>query len=689
MTTELPVSCNRGCGAGCPLIARVEKGKVTKIFDNPARGTDIIGCVRGYRFTDTAYSPNRITTPLLRRGERGSGEFTSISWEEALQRIAENLGTIRANHGGDSLLTLSGSGSCRGAVHNTSQLGKRFFSFLEGCVTWGNYSCQAMDFTLPHIFGTRETGLDPATLEKSKLIILWGGNVSTTRFGASLETCLRKAKDSGTEIIVIDPRQSSTVRKLASRWIPVNPGTDSVLMAALLHVLISRELVDRDFLDSRTIGFDAIEDYIMGRDDGMEKDPAWAAAICGIEVDEIINFALHYGKTKPSALLPGYSIQRTLGGEDAVRFAAILQAATGNIGLTGGSSGTPSWGGLPGPFFPMLPVPAVPPERRVPVYLWAETVLQREMKCVYNIGVNYLTQGANIETNIKAFLQADFICTHELFITPTARYSDIILPATTWLEREDVVFPSENYLYYSAQAAVPPGECRNDYDILCDLAGLLGFEGEFSFGKTASQWLADFFSQSAIQDISTFKKTGIFDGQDHYRTGLKGFAEDPDGQPLPTPSGRIELSSQRFEANGFNRIPLSLQPFPPAEFPLRLISPHAKNRVNSQNSNLPWRQNDGAELMEMHPDDAREREITDGEKVRVISADGKLTAAVRLTEEVKPGVVCLRQGTWISRNSKGEESGASANWITSAVPTMPSYGSRTHLVWVKIEKFSG
>jgi anaerobic dimethyl sulfoxide reductase subunit A len=688
----IPVSCDRDCGGGCPLLATVRNGRVRKIVDNPLGGDHLRGCIKGYRLMETTYAPDRIVTPLLRTGDRGEGQFKAITWPEALDRVAEKLAEIKQNHGSMCVLPFSGSGSCRAAVHNTSQLTRRFFSLFGGFVDRrDSYSSAAADYTAKHLFGTTHVGVDPETLEKSRLIVLWGANVCSARlFSSRWAPLIAKARSNGARVAVVDPRRSRTVRKLADQWICLRPGTDSALMAAVLYVIISEKRLDHTFVDTYTTGFAELTDYIMGRSDQRSKTPGWAAEICGVAESTITELARHYGSIKPAALLPGLSIQRVLGGEQNYRFAVALQAATGNIGLMGGASGAAPYK-LPGPRFPTIPVPNLRPLPAIPVYLWTDLVLKgvaaghpAKIKAIYSVGANFLNQGSDITRNMRAFETVDFVVTQDLFMTPTARFSDIILPATTSLEREDVITGGDNRLFYSQRAIDPVDGTRHDYDIFTSLARRLGFGDRFSEGRTTGQWLDFLMAQSEVDDIDQFKRSGIYRGPDQQRIGLRAFIQNPLQNPLNTPSGKIEIRSQGFAAAGGTATPEVFMAQPDKSYPLTLITPHCHYRINSQNSNLRWAKHLIDITLTMNQADGQRRGLTSGDRVRVRSAQGEMEITVTLDKHMAPGCVTLFQGGWTTRDKYGVEIGGSANSLSSALPTYPSQGSRTHSIYVEV-----
>ena len=689
----VPVSCNRDCIGGCPLVAHVEDGRVTRIANSPYAGPYMSGCVKGFQAARLLYDPSRLTRPLVRSGPRGSGEFKETSWTTALDLVAEKLAAIKDRHGPESVLQLGGSGSCRGALHNTGRLTARFLALFGGyTATYGGYSSAAISFATPFALGTTQAGIDPGTLQFSNLIILWGANIIDNRFGCEWEARLLEARKRGVPIVVIDPRRTATARRLGTWWLPVRPGTDSALMAAILYVLIEEGLVDRSFVDRYSVGFDELECHVLGHDGTPVKTPEWAQALCGTPAPAIIEFARLYGRTHPAALIPGLSYQRTIGGEEASRLAIALQVATGNLGRLGGSSGAYCQDRLPRPRMGAIPVPASPRRPAIPVYRWPDAILEgreggypTDIRAIYNVGGNYLVQGADVHKSLRAWQKVEFAVCHELFLTPTTRHCDVVLPTTHWLERDDVTFGSGNYIFFSNRAVPPLPECRDDYDIFCELAIRLGFGLAYSEGKDAESWLRSLVADSEVPDYEEFRRTGIHLGRDQLRVGLADFVADPVRHPLRTPSGRVEIASPAYEAQtGFPRVPVSRILPTDERYPLRLVTPKPHYRIHSQGAQIAWFREQEPPVLWMHPEDAAPRGIADGQPVRISSPEGRVCIPVRVTDDIMPGVVCLLQGTWPAFDAEGTDTAGSANVLTSTVPTEPSQGSRTHSVLVQV-----
>jgi anaerobic dimethyl sulfoxide reductase subunit A len=459
-------------------------------------------------------------------------------------------------------------------------------------------------------------------------------------------------------------------------------------------VLLDEELVDTTFVQKYSVGFDELGRHVLGLAGVEPRTPRWAEAVCGTPAETIVEFARLYGRTHPTALIPGLSIQRTIGGEEASRMAIALQVATGNLGVPGGSSGSPLWKNLPYPRMGAIGVPSNPIRSSVPLYCWPDAILEEKaggnpnaIKTIYNVGGNYLVQGSDIHKNRQAFGQVEFAVCHDYVLTPTARHCDVVLPATTFLERDDIVFPDGgNYLLFSNQAVPPLYEARNDYDIFCELAARLGFGAEFSEGKNAGEWLRSFISDSDVPDYEEFRHTGIHMGSDRLRVGLSDFVTDPQDHPLNTPSGLVEVFSAAYAETGFSPIPEWRNLEMDDRHPLRLVTPHPKYRIHSQYDNIPWFKDRERQVLWIHPQDATERGIESEHSICVTSPEGRTRVEARVTENIMPGVVSLVQGAWPSFEADGTDTSGAVNVLTSTVPTWPSGGSRTHSVRVQITR---
>ncbi|MCX6028059.1 MAG: molybdopterin-dependent oxidoreductase [Chloroflexi bacterium] len=694
---SIPVFCGKDCGGNaCPLTATLENGRVTHVANNPAAGKYLLGCSRGYNLPSELYAPDRVLQPLIRVGERGSGRFRAASWEEALRLIADRLADVRAKFGAGAVLNLSSAGSTS-ALHGTGPLLRRFLNLYGGATRCtGSYSTGASQFVLPYLFGNqwKTSGFDAATMQYAEMIVLWGANVLEARLGTEINARLLEAARRGAQIVAIDPRRTRTAQKTGAWWIPCRPGADAALMLAVLYLLLKDDRVDRAFVAAHSTGFEQLEAYILGQDGGQARTPRWAEPLCGVSAEEITRFARAYAAAKPAMLLPGYSIQRVYAGEEPYRLAVALQLITGNFGKLGGSTGSLN-NRLPGPRVGMLPVPAVPNQPSVPVTRWPDAVLEgrsggypEELHAIYSVGGNYLNQGAQITKNIAALQKVDFAVCHEIFLTPTARYCDVVLPAAHALEKEDIGLPwAGNFLTYKPQAVPPRGGARTDYDILCDLAERLGFGAQFSEGRTAAQWVQHFLDQSEVPDHDAFRRSGFYIAPDQERVGLADFTRDPTAHPLSTPSGLVEIASERYgRETGFPAIPTWQTPPQDERYPLLLITPKSPHRTHSQGSNLAEIRRKAAHALDMHPTDAAARGIGDGDQVRLFNAAGVAQVAVRLCHALAPGVVCLPEGVWVELDGDGLDTAGAANMFTCTQGTAPATACIMHGVGVQVSR---
>lgn len=682
----VPVFCGRDCGGdACPLLAEVEGGRVLRITHNPAAGAYVRGCAKGFDLAHFHNSPERLKTPLLRTGPRGSGEFAPISWDEALDRVHRGLADCRSRYGDASILSLSSAGST-GALHNTERLTRRYLNLTGGCtVLDGSYSSAAASYALKRAFGTDygRSGFDASTMAKSSFIVLWGANVLEARLGAELPARLAEARKRGVPILAIDPRRTRTLAALGAEWLPIYPGTDAALMYALLLQLHLDGRIDRRYVEERSSGFGELMDFVTGSRDGTPKTPEWAAGICGIDAEAITGLARRWAEAKPTMLIPGYSIQRTEAGEEAARLCVALQLATGNFGIPGGSTGSLN------NRLPALRVGSIGEgdgshNAHVPVVRWADAILEgppaypSRIRAIYSAGGNFLNQGADIAKNRRAFETLDFAVCHELFMTPTARWCDIVLPAASPLEKEDIGIPwAGNYLLYKPQAL--PRECgrRSDYEIFAALAERAGVHEAFTEGRSESQWIDAFLEASDIQDVEAFKRTGICFGADRERAGLEDFAAAPAAAPLGTPSGKVEIEDRRWTA--WKKAPEGVT--------FLLVTPKRMDRVHSQGGDYPAAVRENR--LEISAEDAAALGLAEGDTVIIESASGKARAPITLSRFITRGVVSLPEGSWFAEagNGVGDQPllGA-ANALTSTEGTRESVSCIMHGISVSLRK---
>lgn len=675
-------TCSYDCGARCVLHVRVSDGAVTGISTDPGAGQGLTACARGLRQADVAGAPDRLRSPLRRVGTRGEGRFEEIGWDEALDAVASELKRVRDRWGPEAVYLAESYGSF-GSLHGTSTTARRFFSLLGGCTTrWGNMSLEGAIYASRMTFGAAATGATRDNFLHSKLLVLWGWNPSVTRFGPDTVDSLRAAKKKGIPIVVVDPRRSPTVEEFADQWIALRPGTDTALLLALAHVLITEGLCDLAFVERYTHGFEAFCDHVRGAGDGTPKTPVWAEGITGVPAAVTVELARSFAAARPAALCTGWAPGRSAFGEQFHRAAQVLSAITGNIGVTGGFVGGGT-GILPlGSLGASFPVPKAPGPllHGSEVY---DALLQgkaggfpSDLKLVYVVGSNFLNQFLNVNKGVRALQQPECIVAHELFLTPTARFADYVLPVTHFLEREDVGVPWAGgaFRIHMAKAVEPLEGTRSDLTIFAQLAERLGVGGYND--KPDEQWLQEFVAATpGMPAWESFRVDGV------QRLSLpepfvpfRDQIENPEKFPFRTPSGKIELYSQKMaELND----PL-LPPLPTylpaweghsdegaAGYPLQLVTPHSKARAGSQFYTIPSLKKLASDALWLSPRDAAARGVADGDTVRVSSPRGELVVAARVADGILDGTVSLDAGAWYTPGPGGVDRGGCVNVLTA------------------------
>lgn len=491
-------------------------------------------------------------------------------------------------------------------------------------------------------------------------------------------------------MILIDPRYTDS-GVLADQWVPIRPGTDAALVAAMAYVMEDEGLVDADFIENYTVGYPDYRRHLLGETDGIEKTPAWAESITGVHEDKIIRLAREYARTKPAALLAGWGPQRSEYGEQSARALMTLACMSGNVGLRGGGFAGIGWrlnripiGGLPrGPHQTI---------GRVNSVSWASSVLDENLdppiKVAYIVASNLINRCPDTKKNIRALEQMDFIVCQDPYLTPTALYSDIVLPICTDLERSDLVvsWGHDSHLFFSQQSVEKLGESRTDYWVFSKLAERLGFHEEYTHGRDEDEWIA-YLLESSDLDASDLKRDGILRQDGEPRVALAEFRADPKTNPLNTPTGLIEIKCSDAENSGLPIIPSYVDVEGSNEYPLQLITPHSRIRSHSYLHTNPWLQRLEPHCVWINSKDADIRGIKDGEIVEATSSVGRTRIPAMVTERIMPGVVCIYQGTWYQPAEDGVDEGGCANVLTTHRTTRTG-GFATHSDWVEIRRAS-
>lgn len=679
----------------------MRNGVILRITSDEGEEPQLRACLKGRAYRQRIYHPDRLKYPLQRVGRRGAGEFRRVSWDDALNAIAEQMIRIKNTYGADTILAATGPGNMT-LLHNTAGgVLHRLLHMFGGGTGWrGSMSFGAAMAASRYTLGTTVTANDPEDLVNARLILLWAWNSAEAIWGSTTNWYITQAKERGARIIGVDPRYTETMAAWADQWIPIFPGTDTAMMMAMAYTMMVEALHDQDFLDTYTTGFEVFRDYVLGISDGSPKTPAWAEAITGVPRTTIEQVARDYAAMKPAALISGLGMQRTAYGEQSFRASITLASMTGNIGIPGGSAAgnyalQPRYRTAFGQFG------AGPNalKKTIPVNKWADALLlgqsggyESDIKMVYSLGRNLLNQVPTINKGVAALQKPEFMVVHEQFMTPTAKFADVLLPITTWFEREDVCL-APGYAIYMHKVIDPLYECKSDLEVFTELAKRLGIPGYND--KTEKEWLRSFVPASEIPDFEDFQKRGVF----HFRREKPHIAFEeqiryPSHNPFPTPSGKIEIYSQHLaELNQPQTIPAipkyiegwegRSDPFR-ARYPLQLISPHANQYIHSTCTNIPWLQEIEPHALWINPKDARERGIENGDHVKVYNARGALVVPALVTERIMPGVVSLDQGAWYDPDVSGIDRGGSANILTRDEDTPLGDGATTHSCLVQV-----
>lgn len=684
MMKEFPVFCGKDCGGdACPLLVKVEGGRVVGFRANPAAGKGIFPCAKGYTLGDYHYSPYALKKPLLRVGERGSGRFQEIPFDEAVEIATDGLLKVRDCSGPQSIMDLSSAGST-GALHNTSLLCRRFLNLFGGCTGLeGSYSSNAAKYALSKVFGSdfHSSGFDPEDALHADAIVLWGANIFEARLGAQLSYYLAQAKSKGIPVACIDPRRTLTAEALGAWWLPIRPGTDCALMYALIYLLETDGRIDHAYVAARALGYENLLSYCLGLLDGKPKTPAWAGKACGISTKDIIRLYSFWRDSKPLMLIPGYSIQRTAWGEEAMRLSVFLQMASGNFSLRGGSSGSLN-NRSPKPRVGRMDCTDESNNRTIPISLWPDAILDDAwmdpfpIRAVYVAGGNFLNQGGDIQKNVSAFKKLDFAVCNENFLTPTAKYCDVVFPAASPLQKEDIGIPWDgSYLLYKPKILPYEAQERSDFEIFTCLSKKLGFEAAFAEGLDENQWIERFINHSEIQDREAFKRLGIYCSHSQTERRHIAFDKDPISCPLGTASGKLEFDSpgaERWREEDWDAYTSS--------YPLLLVTPKKGDRVHSQAGIDPAGARDAT--ITAHPETAADLGVKAGEKVRLTSPHGTGCAILEVSSTIHPEAVSIFEGSWFDPNDLG----GSANLFTSSLGTRESASCVMHGIPVRMEK---
>ncbi|HEJ7080008.1 molybdopterin guanine dinucleotide-containing S/N-oxide reductase [Serratia sp. CY29653] len=688
------------------------------------------------------YSDKRIRKPAVRRSWlqkregsdrtlRGREDFVEVDWELALDLVAQENRRVRDRYGASGLFTGSYGWSSAGRLHHARSLVRRFyFSGGGGVDQQGNYSWGAAQFFLPYVIGTfspltgRVTSW-PSVVEHCELFVAFGGlalkNAQVSSGGAAehaLKPWLQKLAHKGTPVVNISPMRDDCPGFVNAEWIPIRPNTDVALMLALAYEIQRLGAQDEAFLHSHCVGYQQLADYLNGVSDGVAKTPAWASAITGIPAARIALLARQLIGVR-SFITCSYSVQRAHRGEQPYWMMIALSSMLGQVGLPGGgfSFGHGSMNGVGNPRVdtpaPTMPVGENPAGLAIPVaricdmllhpgetyQFCGETRQYPDIHLVHWAGGNPFHHHQQLNRLVEGWQKPDTVIVQDIWWTAAAKMADIVLPVTSSLERNDIGGSSrDRYVLAMHQAIAPQHQARNDFDIFADLAERLGYRERFTENRGERAWIEDIYRQCGAAQ----RRAGVAwpEFEDFWRRGyvelpapakefvfFDAFRADPQANPLQTPSGKIELFSERIAGYRYEDFAPHPQWRPPIEWlgapqaktwPLHLISIQPSDRLHSQMDPAPLAQGNktaGHETLYMHPEDAAQRGVADGAEVLVSNARGSCLAGVSLTDGVTRGVVLMATGAWFEPGYDAQrrpvEQAGNPNVLTLDIGTSP------------------
>lgn len=756
-------SCNVNCGSRCVLRAFVDDGRITRI-DTDNIGSDDYGthqiraCLRGRAMRQRVYAPERLKYPMLRTGKRGEGAFRRASWDEALDVVAAKMKDIKERYGNEAFYLNYATGNLGSVMAKSWPTNLTPISRLMNCYGgylnhYNTYSTAQIATGLPYMYGGGFTaGNAMSDIVNSKLVVLFGNNPAETRMsgGGVVHDLLRAKQQSGVRVIVIDPRYTDTAVAVADEWVPLRPATDAALASGIAYVLFSEGLADRSFMDAYCLGHDeahmpegipagnSYEAYIMGKGpDGEAKTPGWASAVTGVPADTIVRLAREIGTAKPCCISQGWGPQRHHNGENICRAIATLAALTGNVGIAGGNSGARE-GGYSIPFdgFPTLKNPV---DASISFFLWTDAIergtemtaerdgvrgvprLNVPVKFIWNYAGNALiNQHSDINRTARILSdenKCEMIVVVENFMTPSARFADVLLPAVTNLEENDFAHQGSSsemgYVIFAQKAIEPLFESRSVYDMCADIAERLGVREQYTEGRTHDEWLQHILTaaRQKLPDLpATLEeawKLGVYKVKNPGKpfVAYKAFRDNPAANPLQTPSGRIEIFSkqlwelgQKWELPEGERITALPEHTEAVEghgdpllgkYPFQLVTHHYKQRTHSTYGNVPWLKEVAPQNMWLNPLDAQAKGIAHGDLVRVFNERGATVLPAKVTPRIMPGTVSIPQGAWYTPDAAGLDRGGSANILTSLRPSPLAKGNPQHTTLVDLTRHSG
>ena len=669
--------CPHDCPDACSVRVGVSQGGIISIEGD--RGHPVTSgflCGKVNRYAERVYSPLRIATPLRRVGAKGEGQFTPIGWDEALDEIAARFGEIRQTYGPEAILPYSYGGTI-GQIG--FHVGHRFFhalgaSRLERSICTGS-SLQGLRMTMGYGVGT-----DLEEIANAKLILIWGLNAVATHI--HLMPLVKKARANGARLVVIDVYRNATARQ-ADWFVQVRPGTDSALALGMMRLIIAEDRHDRAFIERYTHGFEAL------REACETYTPERTAAITGVPAEEVVRLARTYAESKAAFIRLGMGLSRHGNGGMTTRTITCLPALTGAWEAEGGGLLVYGWGGSwLNTKALSAPRPEDPPARTINMVRLGEALLELDdppVKALYVYNSNPAAIAPEQARVQQGLLREDlFTVVHEQMLTDTVDFADIVLPATTFLEHDDLVTSyGHNYVQLSRAAIAPRGQAKSNHETFRLLAGRLGLNDPVL--SMEFEALAELLLDSPHEEARGLDREALREG----RPVKFDASRTPWRSGLRTPSGRFEFFSERMAALGQSPVPAFV---PSAEghldndlkarYPLQLVTPPAQHFLNSSfGDTRSGRRLERSPRIKLHPEEAAARGLASGDACRAFNDRGECFLTVEVTDAMPPGTAVAESVWWPKLHPKRK----GINQLTSAVLTDLGGGARFHDGLVQVE----
>ena len=689
-------ACSVNCGSRCALRLHVRDDEVVYV-ETDNTGDDRYGdhqvraCLRGRSIRRRINHPDRLNYPMKRVGKRGEGKFERISWQEALDTLADRLKRVVAQYGNEAVYINYSSGIVGGNMTRSSPSASpvaRLMNCYGGSLNqYGTYSTAQIACAMPYTYGSND-GNSTSDIENSKLVVMFGNNPAETRMsGGGITWYLEQARErSNARMIVIDPRYTDTAAGREDEWIPIRPGTDAALVAGIAWVLINENLVDQPFLDKYCVGYD--EKTLPA---GAPENGHYKAYILG-EGDDGINGGNSGARESTYTI----TIERLPVLENPVKTA--ISCFTWTDAIARGPEMTATRDGVRG-----------------------KEKLDVPIKFLWNYAGNTLINQHSDINKTHDILQDESKCETivviDNFMTSSAKYADLLLPDLMTVEQEDII-PNDyagnmGYLIFIQPATSAKFERKPIYWILSEVAQRLGDDvyQRFTEGRTQAQWLQHLYAKMVAKDpalpaYDELKRMGIYKRKDpngHF-VAYRDFRRDPEAHPLKTPSGKIEIYSSRLaeiaarwqleKDEVISPLPVYASTFEGwddplrSQYPLQLFGFHYKARTHSSYGNVDVLQAACRQEVWINPLDAEKRGIKNGDLVRVFNQRGEVRLPAKVTPRIMPGVSAMGQGAWHDANMAGDrvDHGACMNTLTTHRPSPLAKGNPQHTNLVDIEK---